>query len=154
MKKKRLLLFVFVGLIIGFIIINSNVSYAIDSPKVNLDCNNADNKTIECRVLLNTSGQKIASINANYDFPKEVAFISFDNKDCSNSCFTKYGSTEEGFAYLNKDGVVGDNILVGTLKLEKKTTFNNLAITLKDIELSDMNYKMISVRNVISKISN
>ena len=57
-------------------------------------------------------------------------------------------------AYLNKDGVVGDNILVGTLKLEKKTTFNNLAITLKDIELSDMNYKMISVRNVISKISN
>ena len=123
------------------------------SPSVTIECPNTATKgaTINCNIKLNPDGEKILSVNANYDLAEGVTYVAFSAKND----FENYAVDEEniassnGFAVINLEGVTSE-VVVGTLtvKLPDEATDNtSYTIGLKTIELSNDEPEMVDPEN-------
>ena len=158
---KKILMLIMLFAMISIVWINKG-TFALneeDLTNVILECPEEvlANSEFECNVYLNPESGTILSINANYDLPQDISYVSFaGNSNCTDeNCFKEFASTKNGFAYGNVLGTT-NKTLIGTLILKTSDSVelnSTHSIKLVNIELSDNNYKMIEVGDITRNVT-
>lgn len=125
---------------------------AENNPSVTISCPKQaePGNTVMCSINLNnSSGTTILSVNANYNLASGLTYNSFalDDTCQGDTCFEEYANTQKGFAVANTNGITS-NKLIGKLALtipSDAASGTKYKVGLKNIELSDNQYQMISV---------
>ena len=104
-----------------------------------------------CSVYVNPEDVTIVSINANYDLPEEMTYMSFTN---DNENLTELSSTSEGFSISSETGIT-ERTLIGTFKT--KIGFKNVDkqyydVGLKEITLTNSEEEIINVDPVSATV--
>ena len=149
-----------VVLIITLVMTNRKGTYSIsgDNSVLSIVCPATANAgdEVTCNVFLNISNSTILSVNANYNISGGLVNgnVVFDAEEScnSNNCFEYFVSTNNGFSVINQTGAttysqVGS--MTFTVSGTSNTTYN---VGLKNIELCNSNYEMISLNNVSTSI--
>lgn len=163
-KLKYNLYFVFgailiIGTIVTLLVSNGKGTYSLNNtPTLRLECPATVGATEEvtCDIYLDITNANILSVNANYALPTgaisgDVTFSALTTCN-SNNCFEKFVSNANGFAVINQNGTT-TNAKVGSITFTMNGESNaEYTIGLKNIELCNNTYDMISLSNVSTTI--
>ena len=158
--KENLLISAFVIILVliilvVFITLVKRGTFGLDNVNsVTLDCESPVNSPseVECDIKMSydtstyNDNNKILSVNANYDLPNGVEYVSYLS-NCTDCDIDE--QTENGFAIVRLEGLAND-FVIGKVKLSIPSDIEfgtEYAIGLKNIEFSDDEENMIEVAN-------
>lgn len=164
--KENLLISIFVIIIliiilVVFIALIKKGTFSIETENsVTIECPSEANSPseIECniRIKYNEStyndNNKILSVNANYDLPNGIEYVSYLS-NCSDCDIDEY--TEDGFAIAKLAGLTNDSIIgTVTFSIPDDIEFGTeYTIGLKNVEFCDSEENMIEIDNSQDKIT-
>lgn len=141
-------------ILVGVWVKKGTFSIEPETDSITFDCVDTGIKpgsSAVCNVTANFNTITGLSVNANYNLPEGVSFVSFETSpECTENCFTEFANTENGFAVVNEDGVTGSH-LIGrvTFELPDEASPNDVfMIGLNNIEFSDDQYEMHTILDV------
>ena len=164
--KKNIFWIVSISIIIILLLIaifygfSNKGTFSIDNElNVTLECDNdtvSKLEEINCNVILNTNSKTILGLKANYIKNDAIEYIAFnDLEKCeSDNCFKTVTTTENGFVTANTNGVTGNNIVIGTIKIkinDNAIINNNYDIGLYSIDLCNDKYEVDTIDNNVTK---
>ena len=167
--KKNSFLVIIVSIVIFLIILmcvfwikKGTFSLLEGEDQVALECavsGQNEGDIFNCQVLLYSPNTTTLSVNANYEFSDNLSYTEFVTSECTEFeyCFEEFANSANGFALGNLDGYNHPSrpLLLGTLTVTLKedlASIDDLQIKLTNVELSDSNFEMHALDDVIADI--
>ena len=154
--NKNFLIFVFL-LMVVFVAIFNKGTKSTDVIEENTDyltltCPDSalSNEEVLCNINLNSTSIITQGITIKYSFPEGVSFVEFNSDN-----FEIYSNDESGIVLINLDGVSGENLLVGNLKLKMPTdALGNSVYKIELVEstIGDGNETVVNLENASDEI--